>query len=190
MGTQEEQGRRKAKKNEIKKLILETVKVAGLVSVVVVAPNVVGAMAKVGLIRSPRQKDLVERSYQRLVRQGLLKFEGKNLRLTPKGEQALQLLEFRDYKQQKPLRWDGKWRILMFDIPEHRKGLRQKVRSTFVDLGFVRLQDSVWVYPYDCEDLVTLLKADFKVGKDILYIIADSIENDRTLRRQFNLPLL
>lgn len=188
MGTQEEQGRRKAKKNEIKKLILETIKVAGLVSVLVVAPNVVGAMAKTGLIRSPRQKDLIERSYQRLVRQGLLRFEGKSLRLTPKGEQALQLLEFQNYRQQKPRRWDGKWRVIIFDIPEPRRGLRQKVRTTLRTMGFERIQDSVWAYPYDCEDVITLLKADFKIGKDILYMIVESIENDGWLRKEFKLP--
>ena len=54
-------------------------------------------------------------------------------------------------------------------------------------IGFVRLQDSVWVYPYDCEDLITLLKADFRVGKDVLYLIVDSIENDKYLRAEFNL---
>lgn len=54
-------------------------------------------------------------------------------------------------------------------------------------LGFVRLQDSVWVYPYDCEDLITLLKADLKVGKDVLYVVADRIEYDQPLRTLFDL---
>ena len=54
-------------------------------------------------------------------------------------------------------------------------------------IGFLRLKDSVWVYPYDCEDLVTLMKADFKIGKDILYIIAETIENDSWLKKEFGL---
>jgi hypothetical protein len=47
----------------------------------------------------------------------------------------------------------------------------------------------VWVYPYDCEDLITLLKADFKIGKDLLYVITESIENDKWLRQSFGFPV-
>ena len=39
----------------------------------------------------------------------------------------------------------------------------------------------------DCEDLITLVKADFQIGKSIVYIIADVIENDRKLRQHFDL---
>lgn len=187
MGILEDRSRRRAKKNELKRIILETVKVAGLIGIFVVAPNVVGAMAKVGLILSRRQREVIERSRDRMVRQGLLRREGRYLRLTARGDQVLRTLLLRDYRSSKPPRWDGKWRIIIFDIPEYRVGLRKKVRSTLVGIGFARLQDSVWVYPYDCEDLVTLLKADFKVGKDILYLIVDTIENDRELRRYFDL---
>jgi DNA-binding transcriptional regulator PaaX len=76
---------------------------------------------------------------------------------------------------------------LVFDIPEKRKGLRQKVRNTLITIGFERLQDSVWVYPYDCEDLIMLLKAGFHVGDDMLYMIVDSIERDKDLRDHFQL---
>ena len=107
------------------------------------------------------------------------------LRLTAKGEQILRRLELHDFKLRKPKRWDRKWRVLIFDIPERRKNLRPKIRYTLLAIGFIRLQDSVWVYPYDCEDLITLLKADFKIGKDLLYLIVDSIENDFPLRSHF-----
>lgn len=56
-----------------------------------------------------------------------------------------------------------------------------------MEIGFIRLQDSVWIYPYDCEDLLTLLKADLKVGKDLLYMIVDSLEGDAKIRLFFGL---
>jgi DNA-binding transcriptional regulator PaaX len=77
--------------------------------------------------------------------------------------------------------------MLVFDIPEGRRYIRQKVRNTLRSIGFYRLQDSVWVFPYDCSEFVTLLKADFKVGKDLLYLIADSIEDDIKVKDYFNL---
>ena len=57
----------------------------------------------------------------------------------------------------------------------------------FRQAGLLRLQDSVWVYPYDCEDIVTLLKTDFGIGKHLLYLIVDELENDKNLREDFNL---
>ena len=97
MGIKEAESARRTRKNELKRIILDAVKLAGIVSVFVVAPNVVGAMAKLGIIRSPRQKNVVERSCDRLARAGLLAWEGKKLRLTAKGEFALRTLRARDY---------------------------------------------------------------------------------------------
>ncbi|KKW41875.1 MAG: hypothetical protein UY91_C0010G0002 [Parcubacteria group bacterium GW2011_GWB1_55_9] len=57
------------------------------------------------------------------------------------------------------------------------------------EVGFVRMQDSVWVYPHDCEDFIALLKMELKIGKDVLYAIADTIEYDKPLRIHFALPL-
>jgi len=74
--------------------------------------------------------------------------------------------------------------------PGTGRGRRLRIIVTVIgrSAGFVRLQDSVWVYPYDCEDFTALLKADLHIGREVIYIIAESIENDGWLREQFNLP--
>lgn len=158
-----------------------------MLGIAMVAPNVLGAMGKLGLLPGRRQKEIINRARDRLVRQGLLKRDGFKVRLTSKGEAALRRLQARDFKLHRPKRWDRKWRVLIFDIPEYRKSLRDRVRLTLRSIGFVRLQDSVWAYPYDCEDLIALLKADFKVGKDMLYMIVEELEGDWHLRKQFGL---
>lgn len=122
---------------------------------------------------------------ERLITHGLLRRNGVFVELTAKGKEKLREWEKRDYQLPRPEKWDGKWRVLIFDIPEKRKELREKVRNTLRAIGFKWLQDSVWVYPFDCEDFIALLKADFCIGKDLLYIIADAIENDRKLRDYF-----
>ncbi|MEK7601705.1 MAG: CRISPR-associated endonuclease Cas2 [Patescibacteria group bacterium] len=184
---QESANRKRTKKNELQRLILKTVQVAGIIGVALIAPNVVGAMAKLGLIPSARQSEIVERASQRLVRTGRLQWKDSRLRLTQKGERQLRILELRQFSFPKPRKWDNKWRVLVFDIPEKRKALRKKLREVLGMIGFQRLQDSVWVYPHDCEDVIQLLKADFSVGDDVRYMIVDSIERDGELRRQFGL---
>lgn len=187
MGVLEQESRKRTKRAHIQKLILASAAVTGGIAVALVAPGVLGAMGKLGVIPSARQREIIKRSQSRLVARGLLVYQGTMARLTAKGEQFLRRLELQDFQLRRPKRWDRKWRVLIFDIPERRKGLRHKVRSTLKIIGFVRLQDSVWAYPYDCEDLITLLKADFKIGKDLLYLIVDSLEYDRSLKEHFGL---
>lgn len=57
-------------------------------------------------------------------------------------------------------------------------------------VGFVRIQNSVWVYPYDCEELIAFIRADLRLGKGLLYIVAEGIEYDKHLRTHFKLSYL
>jgi len=187
MGILEESSKRKAQHGEVQKLILETVKFAGLLSVSLVAPNVIGAMGKLDIISTKRQSEVVNSSASTLAKKGLLKFNGKFYELTAEGEKKLRELELRGYRLKRPKRWDRKWRVIIFDIPEKKRKARDRIRHLFISAGLYRLQDSVWVYPYDCEDIIGLLKTDFGVGKDVLYMIVDEIESDRHLREEFSL---
>lgn len=188
MGILEKESKIRTRNRKLQKIILGTIATAGILSVVAVAPNALQALGMFGVGKKNGSRFAIENSRRRLVRHGLLEYEKKGfLRLTSKGEAKLRQLELHEYKIKKPKRWDTKWRVLIFDIREERKALREKIRLTLRAIGFMRLQDSVWVYPYDCEDLITLLKADFKVGKDLLYLIVDKIENDTELKKQFGL---
>lgn len=183
----EERSRRKARRGEIQKLILESVKFAGILSVALVAPNVMKAMHKLGLISNKRQSEIVSTLASRLSKKGLLKFNGKYYELTKEGEKKLRQLELSDYRIKRPKVWDKKWRVIIFDIPEKKRGVREQVRNLFIKARFRRLQDSVWVYPYDREDIIGLIKTDLGVDKNILYMIADEIEGDKYLREEFDL---
>lgn len=187
MGKLEEENRKRIRRGEIQKLILNSVKVAGILSIGLVAPQVIGAMGKLGLIPNKRQNEIVRSSTSKLVKKGLLSYTDGRYQLTQNGEKILRQWEFHDYKIKRPRKWDKKWRVIIFDIPEKKRKVRDQIRNLFVSAGFCRLQDSVWVYPYDCEDIIGLLKTDFGVGKDLLYMIVDEIENDQHLREEFNL---
>jgi len=187
MGVLEQSSRKRTRNKNLQKIVLQTVAAAGFLSVALLAPNALQALRQVGLFPKHRQKEIFNSSRNRLVKAGLLAYKGKFIRLTAKGEAKLCQLERHDYKLARPKRWDKKWRILIFDIPERRRALRARIRRTIVSVGFMRLQKSVWVYPYDCEDFVNLIKADLKIGKDLLYLIVDSIENDKFIKEYFQL---
>lgn len=111
----------------------------------------------------------------------------KYLRITEAGRKALAFEQAKVALKNQKKKWDGRWRMVVFDIPERRRNIRIRLRDFMREVGFVRLQDSVWVYPYDCEDFVALLKAELKVGKDVLYAIVDTIEHDNNIRKHFHL---
>lgn len=187
MGVLEQSSRKRTRNKNLQKIILRTVAAAGFLSIALLAPNALQAFKQIGLFPKHRQKEIFNSSRNRLIKAGLLTYEGKFLRLTNKGEAKLQQLERHDYRLAKPKRWDKKWRIIIFDIPERRRILRAQIRRTITAVGFMKLQKSVWVYPYDCEDFVNLIKTNFKIGKDLLYLIVDSIENDKFIKKYFQL---
>lgn len=188
MGDIEKRGQKRKKKRDIQRFVLDTVKVTGVLSVAAVAPAVLGAMKKLGIAPSFRQDTSIAKARKRLVEKGLLEYDGTFLRITQKGQQELLWMQLKDTKKEKPRRWDGRWRVLIFDIPEKKRLVRQRIRDMIELIGFIRLQDSVWLYPYDCEDMMTLLKSDLKIGRDMLYLIVDELEYDTPYRRHFNLP--
>lgn len=172
--------------------LLTSIALSGVVLVASIAPNALAQLKHLPAMKRARLRYRARTTLGRLAMQGLIMFEkreGKNYaRITPAGREAL-LLEQRkaDIRDGKRRRWDKRWRVIIFDIQERRRKVRDRLRITMRELGFVRLQDSVWVYPYDCEDLIALLKADLKLGSAVLYMVVEHIENDKHLQEQFSL---
>ena len=67
--------------------------------------------------------------------------------ITPKGFEKI--IAAQNKIKGKKLRKDGKWEMVIFDIPEKKRKLRDGLRSGLKKLGYKLLQKSVWVSPYD-----------------------------------------
>lgn len=89
MGKLEEKNKKRSRKENLQKLILEVVSDIGMLSVALMAPNVVKAMHKVGLVPKRRQNEYVSSSASKLVKRGLLFYDGKRYWMTSKGETLL-----------------------------------------------------------------------------------------------------
>lgn len=192
MGKIEKKLKTKIRRKNIQYAILAGIATLGVLSVAVLTPNALQALKLFNIeLENKWRKYNINHSFKRLKDGGLICFEkssrGNFVRLTPRGEDKLRRFKLLGYKLQKPKKWDQKWRMLIFDIKETRKGTRDQIRFTLKRIGFLRLQDSVWIYPYDCEDLVMLMKADLKIGKDLLYLIVDTIEGDVKIKKYFKL---
>ena len=191
MGKLEEASRKRKKKKDIQSAVLAVVAVTGFLAFAAVAGNAIQLLEYL-----PNEKYNLKYRMKsvagRLAAKGYVEWierDGKKyLRITPAGRKAFTFEQAKVALKNQKKKWDGRWRMVVFDIPERRSHIRARLRAVMCEIGFVRLQDSVWVYPYDCEDFIALLKAEIKIGKDVLYAIVDTIEHDKGLRLQFKLP--
>ena len=191
MGKMEAEAKDRRRKRYLQQAVLSAVGIAGILAVTMIAPNVFQALPR--LTGNKYKFGYRARTAAgRLAQKGLLRFLEKDGRkyveITETGKRALAFeaqklaLSARAHK-----RWDKRYRMVIFDIPEKRRGVRVRLRQTLQEFGFLRLQNSVWIFPYDCEDVIVLVKAELRIGKDVLYTIVEHIENDGWIRKHFEL---
>ncbi len=129
-------------------------------------------------------------TFYRLRKQGYVDITERNrqvyISLTAEGKKRAGRFQIDALRIAKPKKWDEKWRIVIFDIDDRRRVKREAFRGKLIDLGFVLLQESVWVYPYNCEDEIKLLQEFFGLtSKEICVIVAERIWDDEKLRKTF-----
>jgi len=191
MGNIERSAKKKRRKRDIQRAVLTAVGTAGLLASIAVAPNAMRLLEWTGALSRLRYR--TKTVLGRLKQKGEIEFikedGGTFVRLTKRGEKSLAMVqETMRITNHRPRKWDRRYRLVMFDVPEKRKRTRDLLRREMREVGFLRVQDSAWLYPYDCEEFVALLKADLHIGKDVLYAVIEEIENDKWIRKHFGLP--
>jgi len=107
--------------------------------------------------------------------------------LTKEGKQKALTYNLDEMKIEKPIKWDGKWRIVLFDIPERTRKIRDAFRYHLKQLGFFEFQKSVFVHPYDCKDEIEYLIEFYDARKFVRFIMAESLDNELHLKTYFRL---
>lgn len=88
---------------------------------------------------------------------------------------------------EKPKRWDGKWRLILYDIPSTDRRLSEFIRETLKNLGCYQIQKSIYLFPYPCFDQIEFLREFHCLGNKIQYMIVEQIENDSAYKTYFGL---
>jgi DNA-binding transcriptional regulator PaaX len=84
-------------------------------------------------------------------------------------------------------KWDSKWRIVMFDIPEKLKKVRESLRFHFKTMGLLEFQKSVFISPYPCDKEVEFTLEFYNARKYVRFILAESIDNELHFKNKFGL---
>jgi len=129
----------------------------------------------------------IKRTIKRLKRQELVEQQGSMYLLTRRGKRWVLKYTLEDLIIPKPKTWDGKWRMVIYDVARHKAALRNIFRTTLRRLGFYNVQESVWIFPYPCEKEISFLRDYCGIGSDVIYVIAHKIENDGVYKANFGL---
>ncbi|PIP17727.1 MAG: CRISPR-associated endonuclease Cas2 [Parcubacteria group bacterium CG23_combo_of_CG06-09_8_20_14_all_35_9] len=138
--------------------------------------------------KSKREKNRFYTTIRRLKKDKYfqIKKDGRKLKylLTPKGKTKVLKAKGKLKREKK---WDGKWRMVVFDIPEKKRKNRDIFRNGLQEFGFKMLQKSVWISPYPVLGEIEDLAKDYFVKFYINLLVVESIEGEEKLIRLFNI---
>lgn len=106
------------------------------------------------------------------------------IKITDVGRQKLVKHSVDSITIHKPAIWDGLWRMVFYDV-SHKQAIRDKFRNYLLAGGFYRLQESVFIHAYPCEEEIEFLKNYLGIGSEVRIVTATKIENDQQFKNFF-----
>ena len=164
--------------------------------------------AALGLSISPRKQrrviTLIGREWSRMNRENLWRsiralYESKlvqekhnqdgsvTLILSERGKKRALVYKIDEMKIKSATKWDGKWRLVLFDIPEDRKKERNALSFRLKQIGMKWYQKSVFICPYPCDDELEFIIEFYQVRSFVRRILAESIDNELHFKHKFGL---
>ncbi len=135
-------------------------------------------------IKSYKNKKYLKQSLDRLVAQRIIAKHENKLKVTRKG---LLFFNRKSIKSATNEPWDGKWRIISFDVPGDYSRKRNQLRGLLREFDFLPLQKSVWISPHAVADNFWKLAVNYNLHDYCKIMLVEILEGDRELRKRFNI---
>ena len=122
----------------------------------------------------PLKKAALTKAIKRLRENGLIDFvDDKTLmfRLTDSGKDRALWIKIKEEEE----KWDGRWRLVFWDIPEKRKMVRDLLRYKLKHLGFIRWQKSVWASKKNCTKQLREFMKNVGIENWVLVVESDNV---------------
>lgn len=148
-------------------------------------------MYKMFNVENRREREKIRLAINRLENKKYVKKYKKDgvdiIEITENGRKEVLKYKLDEIKIKEQKRWDGTWRIIMFDIPEKKKVARDGLTLKLIKMGCCPIQKSVFVTPYECEKEIKFIGEYFNVSKHIIFIETRKISNEDSLMDEFEL---
>lgn len=113
--------------------------------------------------------------------------DGLAVTLTYKGREHLLKLKRLGLKFKPPNKWDGRWRMVTFDIPESRRYARDNFRLALKRIGFRKLSGGLWIYPFEVGEQLSLIEEALLIKRFVRHLTVDSFDGQEQAVQAFGL---
>lgn len=148
-----------------------------------VIPNLAQALRP----RNRTEKFRHKRTIKKLFDDKIIYLFGEEIRLTKKGRELLGTINVEEIQIFAKDEWDGVWHIVCYDIPENKKVARDHFRAKLHEAGFKFIQDSLWVFPYECKEEIALISQNLGIAPFVAYLNTDYLPQQDKLLHHFSL---
>ena len=122
-----------------------------------------------------------------LLRYGYLSGTSDRYQVTLKGAKTISEAKIWELTIPTPKVWDGKWHLVLFDIPNDKRKRRDIFRARLKELGLILYQNSVWIYPYPFEQIVREVADFYRLSPCVSFVVAKQLTGEKQLRKHFKL---
>ena len=82
---------------------------------------------------------------------------------------------------------DGYWRLIIYDVKTAKRQNSETFRRAISKLNLLKLQKSVYLTPFRCEDEIEYLRQVFDIGDEVLILRVKNLENEGPYRKYFGI---
>ena len=133
---------------------------------------------------------LLRRNLRRLQKQKIVEVVDENgqevIKLTQKGHTKYLRFKLEELSL-KGKSWDGKWRLVLYDVSKLKKSAQENFRRTLKQINFYPLQKSVYLTPYKCTNEIEYLREYFNLSEEVLLLEISKLENEKYYKEYFNI---
>lgn len=181
--------------NLVKETFLGIAATGGVLILAALSPHFLSFVAKTYYKETdPVKIRLRALRLKELERRKLIRFKelggGKvRIELSRNGYRLKREYDLDSLKLKVPKKWDGLWRIVLYDIPLAQRKASNAFRSKIRQMGLFQLQRSVWVSPYECLAELEFISTIFEIDMDncVSYFRTKEIPKEREIRSYFDL---
>ena len=179
-------------RGELAKEILKGLAVGGLIVASFAMPNLPKIFYLFG-VESAKDRYKIKRSLYGLSKRKLVIMYDKDgeeyVEITEEGKKRILKYKLDEICLTRPRKWDKRWRIITFDIPETHKRARDGLTGKLNEMEIYALQKSVFICPFECRDEIDFVSEYFGIRKFVHYFVANEIDDkdEDYLKAYYNL---
>ncbi len=136
------------------------------------------------LLQAYKNKKYLKQSMSRLIERGFIVSEKSHFRITSDGISYFKKLAT---KEKRKIQWDGKWRIISFDVPGDYSKDRNRLRGLLQGFDFYQLQKSVWVCPNSVAGDFWKLIVGLNLHRFCKAMVVEIIDGDEHIKKHFRI---